>query len=171
MTQVSDNKAARTEAGEFARLLSYIAILAVSVFLFADARGMPTSRWEVLGAGAFPQLVFSLLGLLSLLAAVGSLRKLRQGGQLGRIGAEALRWVRTRYLVLVMFGLFAVYLLAIPYAGFSIATFVFLIVAQLILAPRTPRNVVVALVIAAVFSFGMNALFADVFNVFLPRGA
>lgn len=66
----------RKEAGEVARLLSYLVILAASVGLFFDARTLPTSRWEVLGAGAFPQLVFALLALLSLVALADALRKL-----------------------------------------------------------------------------------------------
>ncbi|MGP1253137.1 MAG: tripartite tricarboxylate transporter TctB family protein [Kiloniellales bacterium] len=160
----------REEAGEVARLISYVVILAVSVFLFFDARGLPTSRWEVLGAGAFPQLVFGLLSALSGLAIVGSLRKLSLAGVRGFAGAAA-DWLRRRYLVLVMAACFGIYLLAIPRFGFSVATFVFLLVTQLVLAPRRWTSFLLALVIALLFSFGLNALFAEVFNVFLPRGA
>lgn len=160
----------REEAGEVARLISYVVILAVSVFLFFDARGLPTSRWEVLGAGAFPQLVFGLLSALSGLAIVGSLRKLSLAGVTGFAGAAA-GWLRKRYLVLVMAACFGVYLLAIPRFGFSVATFVFLLATQLFLAPRRWTSLLLALVIALLFSFGLNALFAEVFNVFLPRGA
>ncbi|EEB83313.1 hypothetical protein RGAI101_461 [Roseobacter sp. GAI101] len=42
---------------------------------------------------------------------------------------------------------------------------------QLILMPRSAKSILLALVIAAVFSFGLNWLFADVFTVFLPKGA
>jgi len=54
--------------------------------------------------------------------------------------------------------------------GFSIATFLFLLVAQLIAAPRDRRTIVTALLVAVVFSFGLNWLFAEGFTVFLPRG-
>ena len=160
----------REEAGEVARLISYAVILAVSIFLFFDARGLPTSRWEVLGAGAFPQLVFGLLSLLSGLAIVGSLRKLSLSGASG-FAAAAAGWLRSRYLVPVMAACFGAYLLAIPQVGFSVATFVFLLAAQLVLAPRRWTSFLLALGIALLFSFGLNALFAEVFNVFLPRGA
>ncbi len=52
------------EAGEVARLLSYIALLAVSAGLFLEARTIPTSRFEVLGAGAFPMLVHGVLNVI-----------------------------------------------------------------------------------------------------------
>lgn len=160
----------REEAGEVARLISYAAILAVSIFLFFDARGLPTSRWEVLGAGAFPQLVFGLLSALSGLAIVGSLRKLSLAGARG-FAAAAAGWLRRRYLVPVIAACFGGYLLAIPQVGFSVATFVFLLATQLVLAPRRWTSFLLALVVALLFSFGLNALFAEVFNVFLPRGA
>ncbi|WP_119167919.1 tripartite tricarboxylate transporter TctB family protein [Algihabitans albus] len=158
------------EAGGVARLISYCVVLGVSAFLFIDARGLPTSRWEVLGAGAFPQLVFGLLCVLSALAIVGALRKLSMTGAAG-FAAAAAHWLRSRHLVLVMAICFSAYLLAIPQFGFSIATFAFLMVAQLALAPRTWKSLLLALGIATVFSFGLNALFAELFNVFLPRGA
>lgn len=159
----------KNRAGEIARLVSYLVIMATSIVLVVDARAIPTSRWEVLGAGAFPMLVFGILIVLSAVSILGSLRKLGTRGMVG-FAAAASSWVRTRYLVFVLFGLFAVYLLAIPRLGFTIATFTFLMVAQLVLAPRTGRTVILALVISLLFSFGLNKLFADVFNVFLPRG-
>jgi len=36
--------------------------------------------------------------------------------------------------------------------------------------PRTPKSIALAAVVAVVFSFGLNWLFAEVFTVFLPRG-
>lgn len=159
----------KNRAGEIARLVSYLAIMATSIALLVDARAIPTSRWEVLGAGAFPTLVFGILIVLSAFSIIGALRKLGTRALVG-FAAAASAWVRTRYLVFVLFGLFGIYLLAIPRLGFSIATFTFLMVAQLVLAPRTGRTVILALVISLLFSFGLNKLFADVFNVFLPRG-
>lgn len=164
----SDRDTGGDGAGGIARLVSYAVILLLSVVLFIDASGLPTSRWEVLGAGAFPQLVFAVLGLLSVAAIVEDLRKL-PAGALGRFPAAAWAWMRTRSLVAVVFVLFALYLIALPLAGFSWATFVFLLAAQGALAPRTPRALGLGLLIAVLFSFGLNTLFAEVFNVFLPR--
>ena len=61
-------------------------------------------------------------------------------------------------------------LIAIPVLGFSLASFLFIFGLEVVLMPRRPVAIAVALVVALVFSFGLNWLFAEVFNVFLPRG-
>jgi uncharacterized membrane protein YraQ (UPF0718 family) len=70
----------------------------------------------------------------------------------------------------VCLGALTAYLLAIPLLGFSIASLIFLLGLQVILMPRTVKSIVIATIIALVFSYGLNWLFAEVFNVFLPRG-
>lgn len=160
----------RREAGEVARLVSYVLLLVAAVLLYVEATGLPTSRWGVLGAGAFPKLVLGALAILALVAIVDSVGNLRAAGWPG-FGWAVAWWLRARRLVIFLFVLLAFYLWAIPWLGFSIATFVFLLVAQALLAPRTWFAAGVGLVIALFFSFGMNWLFAEVFLVFLPRGA
>lgn len=164
-----ESPSGRQEAGEIARLLSYVAIFVVSAGLGLEAAAIPTSRFEVLGAGAFPLMVYGLLCVVSLIAIVGSVRRIGVGA-ITRFGGEVLRWIRDRHLVIVIFACFGAYLVSIPWLGFSIATFVFLLVAQLILAPRNPLSIALAVVIALLFSFGLNWVFGEVFNVFLPRG-
>jgi len=157
------------EAGEIARLLSYVMLLALSVTLFIEATAIPTSRFEVLGAGAFPMLVHGLLMLLLVFAIVGSLRRIPRDAY-GAFGGMVAHWARTRRLVVVVFGTLAVYLIVMPMIGYSIATFIFLVVLQLTLAPRTRKTIALSVGLALLFSFGLNWLFAEVFNVFLPRG-
>ena len=69
-----------------------------------------------------------------------------------------------------MFGLLVVYLLALPVAGFSLATFVFLLITQLLIAGISKKTLIQSIIAALIFSVGLNILFAEVFNVFLPRG-
>lgn len=170
MSEPARSKEKRQEAGEVARLISYAVLLGAAVLLYFEATALPTSRWGVLGAGAFPKLVLGALAILALVAIVESVGKLRVAGWPG-FGWAVAWWLRARRLVIILFVLLAVYLWAIPWVGFSIATFVFLLVAQALLAPRTWFAAGVGLVIAVLFSFGMNWLFAEVFLVFLPRGA
>ncbi|TLP60307.1 tripartite tricarboxylate transporter TctB family protein [Parasedimentitalea maritima] len=157
------------EAGEIARFLSYIAILAASVALYLSAEHIPSSRFEVLGAAAFPRFVFAAIFLIAVIAIVDSLRKI-PGHAWGRFGSEVQHWLKTRYLVIVCFVVFAAYLLLVPILGFSIASFAFVFGLQLILMPRKPLTLLVAVLVALAFSFGLNAMFAEFFNVFLPRG-
>lgn len=160
---------AEEEPGEIARLLSYVALLAVSAGLFLEAMGIPTSRFEVLGAGAFPMLVHGVLILLLLSAIAGSVRRIPAAAY-GRFGAQVAAWARARRLVFVVFICLGLYIGTMPIVGYPIATLVFLAVLQATLAPKTVTSFAIALVLAVVFSFGLNWLFAEVFNVFLPRG-
>ena len=127
MTDSRPQEPESREAGEIARLLSYVAVLAASVFLFFDRGPRWQRRWDVLGAGAFPQLVFAVLGLLAAIAALGSLRSLHGPAFAGFAGAAA-AWLRARYLVVLVLALFGLYLVVLPLAGFSLATFGYLLV-------------------------------------------
>ena len=168
MSQIDDFKPSQ-ESGEIARLLSYVALLAASVGLFIEATTIPTSRFEALGAGAFPMLVHACLILLLVTAIIGSLRKLPASAY-GRFGAEAMGWLKARRLVLFLFLCLAVFVAGIPVIGYPVAAFLFLIVLQVTYAPKTRVTIGIAVLLALIFSFGLNWLFAEVFNVFLPRG-
>ncbi|RMC30200.1 tripartite tricarboxylate transporter TctB family protein [Paracoccus alkanivorans] len=163
-----DEKLAR-EAGEIARLLSYVLILIAAVGLFFTAAGIPTSRFERLGAGAFPKIVFAGIALVAAIAIIDALRKIPSGAY-GRFTAQTVAWAKQRYLVFVTLAALAGYLILIPLLGFSIASFMFILGLELVLMPRRPATLVIAMIVAAIFSFGLNWLFAEVFTVFLPRG-
>ncbi|SES23722.1 Tripartite tricarboxylate transporter TctB family protein [Tranquillimonas rosea] len=164
-----DDTTKSAEAGDVARLLSYVVIFLASVGLFVEATTIPTSRFEVLGAGSFPKLIYGGLVLLSGAAIFGAVRRLPSGA-LSRFAPSVPDWFVRRRLVLAVFACLGVYLAALPWIGFSWATFAFLVVLLVILSPRTPFSLGLTLVIALLFSFGLNWLFAEVFNVFLPRG-
>lgn len=157
------------ESGEIARLLSYIGLLAVSVGLFLEAWAIPTSRFEALGAGAFPMLVHACLSLLLVGSIVGSVRRIPVDAY-GRFAGAVTAWAHQKRLVVVLFVSLAAYVAAMPLIGYPLATLLFLIVLQITFAPKTRAAVAVALVLSLIFSFGLNWLFAEVFNVFLPRG-
>ncbi|WP_249030802.1 tripartite tricarboxylate transporter TctB family protein [Roseinatronobacter thiooxidans] len=157
------------ESGEIARLLSYVALLAISVSMFLEARTIPTSRFEALGAGAFPMLVHGLLSLLLISAIVGAIRRIPADAY-ARFASQFVLWVQARRLVLFLFLCLIVYVAAMPVVGYPITTLVFLLVLLLTLSPRTKTAVALSVVLALVFSYGLNWLFAEVFNVFLPRG-
>ncbi|TYB90488.1 tripartite tricarboxylate transporter TctB family protein [Oceaniovalibus sp. ACAM 378] len=157
------------EAGEIARLISYLLLLLASVGLFFTANAIPASRFEKLGAGAFPKIVFGVMIIVSGMAIIDAVRKIPRSTY-GDFGRQTVAWARRRYLVFISLAALTAYLLAIPVLGFSIASFVFLFGLQLILMPRRPKSMIVAVIVALVFSFGLNWLFAEVFTVFLPRG-
>jgi putative tricarboxylic transport membrane protein len=160
----------RTVAEEAARLLSYLLLIALSGGLYLAARDLPSSRWEPLGAGAFPKLVLATLAFFCAIAAAGSIHKLVTRSRWA-VPAEGLpAWLTRHRFVLTLFAAFGLYLAFIAQVGFILASFGFLLLAQIVLAPRTWRSLVIAVAITAVFSYGVSLLFAEVFEVFLPRG-
>lgn len=159
---------AAPRAGRPGHLLSYALILALAAWLFWEAGDLPASRWEPLGAGTFPRLVLGGLAVLAATALVGEFRLWRREGGAFRL---ALWPALVRYrLVVAVLGFFLVYVAALPQLGFSLASLGFLFATQLVLGPKTPRAIAVMAVVALVFSFGLDWLFAEAFNVFLPRG-
>lgn len=157
-------------SGEIARLLSYVALFVVSAILFAEAAGIPASRFETLGAGAFPMLLHGALMALLAGCIAGAVRRIPRSAYRA-FGGAVRTWIVARRLVLLLFACLGGYLAAMPLIGFGPATFAFLLVLLGALGPRTPAGIVAAVILAATFSFGMNWLFAEVFTVFLPRGA
>lgn len=168
MTELNAAKRAQ-QAGDIARLLSYVLLLLASAALFVAARQIPVSRFERLGAGAFPTLVFGAIVFMSLLAIIDAARKIPRAAY-ADFAHQTRRWVRQRYLVFIVLAALGLYLVLIPLLGFSWASLLFVFGVQLILMPPSPKRLLLAMVIALLFSFGINALFAEVFNVFLPRG-
>jgi len=163
------NQMLTQEAGEIARLLSYVALFAVSISMFLEARTIPTSRFEALGAGAFPMLVHALLSLLLVSAIIGSIRRIPAEAY-PRFASQVILWGQARRLVLLMFLCLIVYVAAMPMIGYPITTLIFLLILLLTLSPKTKTAVALSVILALVFSYGLNWLFSEVFNVFLPRG-
>jgi putative tricarboxylic transport membrane protein len=160
----------RSVAEEAARLVSYLLLIALSVWLYVVAGDLPASRWEPLGAGAFPRLVLATLAFFCGIAAIHSLRKLATRASWAEPGQGARAWLaRHRFVIALLTG-FGVYLAIIAQLGFTLASFLFLLYAQALLAPRRWQSWAIALVIAVIFSWGVNFLFAEVFGIFLPRG-
>ena len=149
-----------------------LVMLLAFAYLFWEAMALPESRWEPLGAGTFPRI---LLGLLMFLNVVMIIQTARQALSELRYGPRALFDVALRTtlefrLVFSVLGAFALFLLLIRPLGFLIAAFLFAFGVQLLLGPRTWRNLVISAIIALVLSVGLQVLFAQVLHVFLPRG-
>ncbi len=154
------------------QVLFNLALLVAFLLLFRVAADLPSSRWEPLGAGSFPQLVLAVLMVLNLVMIAINLRAAgaelrRHGPNMGRIVWDSLQ---SSGLVIVTFVLFGLYMLSIRQLGFVAATFLFVLVLQLLLGRRTLRGVALALVIAGVTAFGVDYIFATYFRVFLPPG-
>lgn len=157
-------------AGEIGKLISYVVLLAGTVALYMAALDLPASRWEPVGAGGFPRLVLLLLGLLCVIGILTSVRRIAKAGIPGEWTRRIVEGAISHRIVFYVFIDFVLYLGLMRFLGFSIASFLFLLSAQLIVAPRGIRSFIIALVISVLFSFGLDWAFSDIFNVYLPRG-
>jgi hypothetical protein len=142
-----------------------LAVLAASLVLFALTLGLKDSPLVPIGPGFYPRIVLAVTALLSLGLVLGSFlkRKKVSGDQPGQ---------RLNYpLVALNFGVFALYVAALPGLGFRIATFVYVAAASALLAP--PRGVKGW---AGVAALGLGTAFLTWFvferelSVLLPRG-
>jgi len=173
--QSEEGAAAPSSGGDVRRAaISQIAfnglLLVVFLTLFVRAGALPDSAWEPLGAGAFPRLVLLVaIGFngLIILAEIRRLRLSRAGVDAPGITVRA--WLWQHRLVVAILGVFGAYAVTLPALGFRVGTLIFLLIAQLLLGPSTLRARLVMAVIAAIFSFGVDALFREVFSIMLPR--
>jgi putative tricarboxylic transport membrane protein len=153
-------------------ILLNLTFLVGFAFLFYAAGDLPDSRWEPLGSGTFPRIVLGSLMLLNatiiimkLGAARGEIRD--HGRDFHRIVGDALG---SSLLVIATFGLFGLFLVAIPLFGFVLSAFLFILILQLLLGrPITVKSVIVASIVAAVTAIGVDYVFENYFNVFLPQ--
>ncbi|RKR06756.1 tripartite tricarboxylate transporter TctB family protein [Kushneria sinocarnis] len=145
------------------------ALLAIGfALLFWRAGDLPASMWEPLGSGSFPRLVLGALICFNLAIIVEQLRRLPHTSALAP--GSIRRWLWQHRLALAVLALLTLYLLALPWLGFALASLSFLLATQILLGARSPRRLGVAGVIALVFSFGLAWVFADVFGIMLPAG-
>lgn len=159
--------------GERARALADIvfnSVLAVGfALLYWQSGHLPSSMWEPLGARSFPRLALGGLIVFNLIVIVVQFRKLAVSPALARGAVTG--WLWQHRLAFALLGLFLGYVIAIHWLGFAWASLLFLLAGQITLGARSPRALIIALIIAGVFSFGIDALFGQVFNIMLPTGA
>jgi hypothetical protein len=143
-------------------------LAAIFTVLFLQAGDLPSSMWEPLGSGSFPRLVLAALVLINLAIILKEARAFASltPAEKGLVG----RWIWRHRLAFGVLALFATYIFAVPLLGFALASLVFLLASQWLLGARSIKAIGIGVVVALVFSFGVDTLFRDVFVISLPRG-
>lgn len=149
------------------RLIALLLLAVCALFYWETSfvKRPPFAAFEALGPETFPRWVAAVLAVLSAVLLVrgkGSLVPRVSGGQL-RV------WLDRYRLPLVSLALFPVYALAIPPVGWIPATFVYLVVMQLILQPRRGVQLVYLVVGSLAFSWLLAYGFESYLHVVLPR--
>ena len=140
-----------------------LAVAAARLVLFWITLGLERNPLVPIGPAFYPRIVLGITAVLGLaLLAVDLLRKAPR-----RRGAPA-----NYRLVALCFGVFALYVVALPLAGFRLATFLFAATLYLVLSP--PRSVphwVRALAFGAITAAATYYAFEHYLDVLLPRGS
>lgn len=145
-----------------------LVILAASLFLFWATLGLERHPLVPVGPEFYPQLVLGATALLALLLVISDVFKRRRAQVAAPVPA-----IRANYaLVVVAFAIFAIYVITLPYLGFRIATFAFLIAMPLALEPPrgARRRWIVVFVVALVATVVTHLMFENYLQVLLPRG-
>ncbi len=143
-----------------------LVVFAASLFLFWATLGLARHPLVPVGPGFYPRLVLGATGFLALLLVLSSVIAHRRAA----VPAPA---AHANYaLVVVAFAIFAIYAVALPYLGFRLATFAFLVAMPLALEPPrgARRRWMVVFVVALVATVVTYLAFESYLQVLLPRG-
>ena len=140
-----------------------------SLVLLAATWGLPGPTLLVpVGPGFYPRIILGITAVLSLALIVADYAaRRRRAPAPGQAGAAPENYG----LVVACFAVFGLYVAALPWIGFRIATFVFVTALQALLAPPRDRKAwIVVGITALVTTLVAYYLFDHYLLVLLPRG-
>lgn len=145
-----------------------LVVLAASLFLFWITLGLKRHPLVPVGPEFYPQLVLGATALLALLLVICDVVRHRRARPIPSAPAARANYA----LVVIAFAIFAVYVIALPYLGFRLATLVFLVAMPLALEPPrgARRRWVLVLVVALTATVVTHLVFENYLQVLLPRG-
>lgn len=145
-----------------------LVVFATSLFLFLATLGLERHPLVPVGPEFYPQLVLGATGFLALLLVVSDVVAHRRAQVVSAVST-----IRANYrLVVIAFTIFAIYVIALPYLGFRVATFAFLLAMPLALEPArgARRRLIVVCAVALVATIVIYLAFDSYLQVLLPRG-
>lgn len=142
-----------------------LAVLAASLGLFWATLGLERHPMVPVGPGFYPRIVLGITALMALALVAADLL----GGR--RASAPTAGPGPNYRLVAVVFGIFGIYVLALPWLGFRLATLLFLLAMPAALEPpRSPRRWITIAVLAVIATAATYFVFERYLHVLLPRG-
>ncbi len=147
-----------------------LAVLAASLALFWATLGLERHPMVPVGPEFYPQIVLGITAAMAVLLILLD--------QLARRRAAPARAApptapRANYgLVAASFGIFAAYVVALPWLGFRVATALFMVALQVALeTPRGARGWAAVVALALIATATIYYTFEHYLHVLLPRGA
>ena len=139
-----------------------LAVLAASLVLFGLTLELKPNALVPIGPGFYPRIVLGLTAVFAAALVVFDLAR-------GKTGAA--REKRNYIAVAVHFAVFGVYVAALPWLGFRIATFAYVAATNGLLdPPRSPRGWLRVALLALVTALATYFVFERYLTVLLPRG-
>ena len=139
-----------------------LACLAASLVLFAFTIGLKDNPLVPIGPGFYPRIVLGITAVLSAALLAFSFSDKAQAAE----GPQ-----RNYALVFAVFLVFGVYVGALPYVGYRVATFLFVGGLQAMLEPpREGKAWIWVLLTALVTTAATYVVFQHYLQVLLPRG-
>jgi hypothetical protein len=140
-----------------------LAVLIASLVLFGLTLGLKDSPLVPIGPGFYPRIVLGITAALSAWLVLADWRSKPPPRQ-----AQAVNY----RMVAVMFAVFGVYVVGLPYLGFRIATFLYVAAANALLdAPRGARGWARMALVALLTAAATYYVFEHYLTVLLPRGS
>jgi len=136
--------------------------LAGSVALLLLTRGLPQSSLVPIGPAFYPRILLSISAALCALLVIDDLRAGR--AHPARAAAVGYR------LVILTFMIFAAYVGLMPWLGYRVSTFLFVLVLQITLEPRRGVRWWLPLTVAVLTTAATWLVFEHYLSVLLPRG-
>jgi putative tricarboxylic transport membrane protein len=144
-----------------------LVVLAASLALFWATLGLERHPMVPVGPGFYPRIVLGVTAATALLLVVLDVLARRRAVPAVRAGGQHPNF----RLVLLVYGVFAAYVIALPWLGFRVATLAFLVAMPAVLdLPRTPRKWAGVAVLAVATTAATYIIFESYLHVLLPRG-
>jgi len=147
------------------------ATFAGSLVLFAMTLDLKDSPLVPIGPGFYPRIVLGMSAVLGLALFVSDILEQRRNAPVTP-AQSATAAPRLNYmLVALTFAVFGLYVTALPYAGFRLATFAYVAATNALLAPpKNAKDWAKVVVLAAATALLSHLLFERYLSVLLPRG-
>ena len=137
-------------------------MLAASLFLFALTLGLHDNPLVPIGPGFYPRIVLALTAALGALLVLVDLLTREPPAPLAAANYGA---------VVLHFAVFGVYVAALPWLGFRVATFAYVAAANALLdPPRSAKSTLRVAAIALATSVLTYLVFEHYLSVLMPRG-
>jgi putative tricarboxylic transport membrane protein len=139
-----------------------LAVLAASLLLFGLTLGLKPSPLVPIGPGFYPRIVLGVTAVLAAALVAFDLAGKKSDLARGRPDYVA---------VALHFAVFGVYVAALPWLGFRIATFAYVAATNALLdVPRSPRGWLRVALLALATTLATYVVFERYLLVLLPRG-